>query len=44
MKFWEDEKGKILREVSVHAETEDEARVVFQHDFPNVSHFELITR
>jgi len=41
IKFQENE--NTFREVSVHADTEDEAENVFQHDFQNVISFELIT-
>jgi len=40
IKFRQDE--NTFREVPVHADTEAEAKHVFQHDFPNVSYFELI--
>ncbi|AFV24675.1 hypothetical protein Mpsy_2471 [Methanolobus psychrophilus R15] len=43
VRFWEDENNKVLREVPVHAETTNEAKSIFQHDFPDVSHFELRT-
>jgi hypothetical protein len=43
VRFWEDESNKVLREVPVHAETTNEAKNIFQHDFPDVSHFELRT-
>jgi hypothetical protein len=43
VKFWEDENEKILREVPVHADTENDARDIFLHDFPAVNHFELIS-
>ncbi|MDW7731905.1 MAG: hypothetical protein SCH66_05695 [Methanolobus sp.] len=41
VKFWEDEKKRILREVPVHADTEKEAKNIFHHDFPNISHFQV---
>lgn len=40
-KFREDE--KVLREVPIHADTIEEAKDIFQHDFPDVSQFELIS-
>lgn len=42
IKFWQDEKEKILREVPVHADTEKDAKDMFKHDFPDVRQFELI--
>jgi hypothetical protein len=41
VKFREDE--KVLREVPVHADTDSEAKYMFQHDFPGVDQFELIS-
>jgi len=41
VKFRKDE--KVLREVPVHADTEGEAKNMFQHDFPGVRQFELIS-
>ena len=41
IKFWENE--KILREVPVHADTENAAKDIFRQDFPGVNHFELIS-
>jgi hypothetical protein len=43
VRFWEDENNNVLREVPVHADTKNEARDIFQHDFPAVSRFELLS-
>jgi hypothetical protein len=34
---------KVLRKVPVSAFTTEEAKDIFQHDFPGVNHFELIS-
>jgi hypothetical protein len=41
IKFREDE--KVLREVPVHADTTEEAKDMFKHDFPDVRQFEIIS-
>jgi hypothetical protein len=41
VKFWKGE--KVLRKVPVHADTTEEAKNIFKHDFPDVRHFELIS-
>jgi hypothetical protein len=43
IKFRKDENQDILREVPVHANTENEAKDMFQHDFPDITQFELIS-
>lgn len=43
VKFWESENEKVLREVPVHANTTEEAKDMFKHDFPGVNNFELIS-
>jgi len=41
VRFWKDK--EVLREVPVHADTKEEAKDIFQHDFPHVRQFELIS-
>jgi hypothetical protein len=41
VQFREDE--DLLREVPIHADTTEEAKDIFQQDFPDVSQFELIS-
>jgi hypothetical protein len=43
VKFREDENEKIMREVPVHAGTENDARDIFLKEFPAFSHLELIS-
>ncbi|WP_292464113.1 hypothetical protein [Methanolobus sp.] len=42
IKFWKGENEKVLREVPVHADTTEEAKNIFKHDFPGVRQFEVI--